>query len=151
MPTITTTRKILDSSGRPFNGFAYCRVRKAFTIPTGEVTPLSYRALVTGGQLLAEDGTPFSLPPTPAGNPMQVKLVGRERVGGRSDDYSLPVRALDIPDVDSVEWLDLPYAPGFTPDTEWWDLTGLDDFPPAATVGDFGVDGATGDWFMNGA
>jgi hypothetical protein len=150
MPTITTDTPILDSGGKPFNGFAYCRVTKGYVLPTGEVTRLGVRAVIKDGHLVDEDGTPFTLPATPDDAPMQVNIVGFETRGGAVIDYAFPSRLLRIPEISTIEWVDLPYAQGFGPGGYWWDLSGGADFPEQANVGDFGVDPDTGEWFQKG-
>jgi hypothetical protein len=138
MPTITTDTPILDSGGKQAEGFVTCRVTEGYVSPVGELTRTGYRAVIKGGHLLQEDGiSPLVLQYTPPGYHMHFSFDIFETRDGVPTKAPLQARVRDIPDLETVEWVDLPVSDGYGPEgyVEIWYVNPEDPIPAEAKDG----------------
>lgn len=137
MPIITGP--ILDSSGRPANGWLRVRASRPFEIGQGLVTEARATIAVKNGDPVTPTGQ-WTLPPTPEG----VYLTLEQDLDGET----LRTFGLSVPDITGgMTYSELLFNRGNGeggPNPYWWDLTGGLDFPPDAVNGDFGFDSVTG-------
>lgn len=141
MPTITGP--ILDSAGKPANGFIRVSASRAFDTETGHVTTAWAIARVVEGEPLV-NGALWALPSTPEGVWFNLE---QELDGEQTVKYGVKV-----PETESITYSVLLFnrgGAGGTWDTFWWDLTGDIEFPPEAIFGDMGIDLTTGDLWRN--
>ena len=101
MATIRTSLPILDSAGKPANGKIYFEQSNQYVAAEGLVTTARGIALITGGQLTAEDGnSPLVIPTTPTD---QIVTITQQI------SVSTPaVWTTQIPDLAEVEYSNLP-------------------------------------------
>ena len=141
MPTITGP--VLDSSGRPANGFLRVRASRPFDIGAGHVTQALATARVRDG-VPVYASQPWSVPPTPDGVYLELE---QDLDGDCVQKFTVLV-----PDVTSMSYSELLFNRGTGTGGAgiyWWDLTGGLPFPPEAIDGDMGYDRITGDVWRN--
>lgn len=136
---VTITGPILDSSGRPANGYLRVRASRPFDIGTGHVTQALGVATVIGGEPRVAGGQ-WEVPATPDGISL---TVSQDLDGDQLQQFTVVV-----PDRQGMSYSELLFNRGGAGDgganPYWWDLTGGADFPAGVVDGDFGFDSDTG-------
>ncbi|KJL39896.1 hypothetical protein [Microbacterium trichothecenolyticum] len=130
---------ILDSSGKPANGWLRVRASRPFDTSTGLVTTALATVAVVAG-VPTRDGSPWQLPPTPDGVAYSIE---QDLDGDAIDRFTVIA-----PDESSMTYTELLFNRGNGAGTAgpyWWDLTGGLDFPSTAVNGDWGYDAVSGD------
>lgn len=142
MPTITGP--ILDSSGRPANGYLRVRASRPFDIGAGHVTEALGTAAVVAGEPRVAGGA-WSLPETPEG--VSLMLV-QDLDGEQAQQFSITV-----PSRNAMTYSELLFHRGGSgsgsASAYVWELTAGEDFQPGALHGDIGIDFATGETWRN--
>ncbi|MFC4223800.1 hypothetical protein [Lysinibacter cavernae] len=91
-----------DSSGRPANGTIEWRQTVRFGLDSASITRTIAVSQVVGGEIKAEDGGAFTLPPNPIGSRVHVLEV----LGGHTHE-----RMVEVPDAATVLYRDLDSTP----------------------------------------
>lgn len=132
---ITITGPVLDSAGRPANGWLRVTASRPFDTAQGHVTQALSTASVRDGVPLI-GGQPLKLPATPDGVYM---TIIQDLDGDRTQRFDVVV-----PEADSAISYSQLLSNRGGGEGGWnpfmWDLSGGLDFPPEALVNDWGID-----------
>ncbi|WP_153303402.1 hypothetical protein [Plantibacter flavus] len=139
MATIITG-PVPDSAGQPADGRLEFRQEVPFASAAGSATQALAIATVRGGEIVALDGGPFTMPPSPPGT----AVVIIEALRGRAS-----VRRVAIPDQASVLYMDLlPPVLGYG--EIWYVELETDPVPEGAKPGDWLYVGSTNMLYLIG-
>lgn len=120
MTIITTPLLILDSAGKPANGFIPGQQTARHIVAAGLVTQTMFRGIIRDGQIFGPDGVnPLNLPPTPAGQAVQLwEILIESDLNGRPREH-VTTRLVTIPNVASVAYTDLVDVEATPPSGTW--------------------------------
>lgn len=142
MPVLKDAPPILDSSGRPANGYLRVMVTNAYDAGTGHVTAAVGLVEVKDG-ICRIDGEPWAPPPTPEG----VQLVILQDL----DNETVKQIRTVVPDQAEITYSELLFnrggnGGGQTYAFVWHLAVGAPDFPAVAISGDLGIDDDSNLW-----
>jgi GDSL-like Lipase/Acylhydrolase family len=107
MTVITTPPLILDSAGKPANGFLTGRQTSRFTTGAGLVTQTQFRAVIQSGQIRAENGEALDIPATPDGQACELwEILSELDARGKVQPRTTP-RVVTVPATTSAPYADL--------------------------------------------
>ncbi|WP_144795683.1 hypothetical protein [Microbacterium paludicola] len=137
MPAITGP--ILDSSGRPANGYLRVRASRPFDSAGSHITEARGVARVVNG-VPVDTGGAWSLPPTPEG--VYLTLV-QDLDGDQLQEFNVIV-----PERQTMTYSELLFNRGGagTPTGYVWVIESSEPIPAVAVVGDVWVESDTGNW-----